>query len=97
MTDPVLATRLGILGGSFDPVHLGHLLAAQDAFEQAKLDRVVLMPAAQAPLKNGPPGASAAQRLSLLRAAIAGDPRFEISTLEMERGGVSFTKAVSRA
>jgi len=90
-------SRLGIFGGSFDPVHLGHLLAAQDALEQADLDEVVFMPTAQAPLKDRAPGIRGDQRLALLQLAIAGDPRFSVSTLELERGGVSYTIDTVRA
>jgi nicotinate-nucleotide adenylyltransferase len=89
--------RIGVFGGSFDPVHLGHLLAAQDACEQMKLDRVIFMPTAQAPLKDRFPGASPEKRLELLRAAITGDRRFEVSLLELERGGVSYTIDTARA
>lgn len=89
--------RFGVFGGSFDPVHLGHLLAAQDACEQMQLDRVVFMPAAQAPLRDDAPRASAARRLALLHAAVAGDARFEVSTLEIDRGGVSYTIDTVRA
>lgn len=85
------------MGGSFDPVHLGHLIAAQDACEAMALDRVILMPAACAPLKDGAPRIDDATRLALLRAAVAGDPRFEVSTLELERGGVSYTIDTARA
>lgn len=91
MTTSAASPRLGILGGSFDPVHLGHLLAAQDAWENAGLDRVVFMPAAQAPLRSAAPQATAEQRLALLRAALEGDDRFALSTLELERGGTSYT------
>jgi nicotinate-nucleotide adenylyltransferase len=90
-------SRLGIFGGSFDPVHLGHLLAAQDALEQVDLDQVIFMPAARAPLKDRGPGATGEQRLALLRAAIAGDERFSVSTLELERSGVSYTIDTVRA
>jgi len=92
----VTSLRLGIFGGSFDPVHLGHLLAAQDALEQADLHQVVFMPTAQAPLKDRAPGIRGDQRLALLRAAIAGDARFAVSTLELERGGVSYTIDTAR-
>lgn len=83
--------KIGFLGGSFDPVHFGHLLAAQDAFEQQKLDRLVLVPAAQAPLKPTEVQSSAEDRLAMLRAAIEWDKRFEISDVELRRGGVSYT------
>lgn len=77
-------------------MHLGHLLAAQDALEQAPLDRVIFMPTAQAPLKGRAPGLDGNHRLDLLRAAIAGDARFEVSTLELERGGTSYTIDTAR-
>jgi len=72
-------------------VHFGHLLAAQDAFEQHKLDRLIFVPAAQAPLKPTDVQSSAEDRLAMLRAAIEWDHRFEISDLELRRGGVSYT------
>jgi nicotinate-nucleotide adenylyltransferase len=83
--------KIGFLGGSFDPVHFGHLLAAQDAYEQHKLDRLILVPAAQAPLKPSDIKSSATDRLAMLRAATEWDHRFEISDLELRRGGVSYT------
>lgn len=83
--------KIGFLGGSFDPVHFGHLLAAQDAFEQHKLDRLVLVPAAQAPLKPNDVQSSSEDRLAMLRAATGWDHRFEISDFELRRGGVSYT------
>jgi nicotinate-nucleotide adenylyltransferase len=83
--------KIGFLGGSFDPVHFGHLLAAQDAYEQYKLDRLIFVPAAQAPLKPAEVQSSAEDRLGMLRAAIEWDRRFEISDVELRRGGVSYT------
>jgi nicotinate-nucleotide adenylyltransferase len=92
--------RLGILGGTFDPPHVGHLLAASDAFEALELDRLLFVPAAQQPLKahlpNGPIAArhdraAAPDRLEMVRLAIASDPRFELSAIEIERGGLSYT------
>lgn len=85
------AVKIGFLGGSFDPVHFGHLLAAQDAFEQHQLDRLILVPAAQAPLKPNDVQSSSQDRLAMLRAAIEWDKRFEISDVELRRGGVSYT------
>jgi nicotinate-nucleotide adenylyltransferase len=87
----VRPVKIGFLGGSFDPVHFGHLLAAQDAYEQYQLDRLIFVPAAQAPLKPNDVQSSAADRLAMLRAAIEWDHRFEISDLELRRGGVSYT------
>lgn len=83
--------KIGFLGGSFDPVHFGHLMAAQDAYEQFKLDRLILVPAAQAPMKPKDVQSTAADRLAMLRAAVEWDRRFEISDLELQRGGVSYT------
>jgi nicotinate-nucleotide adenylyltransferase len=83
--------KIGLLGGSFDPVHFGHLLAAQDAYEQHRLDRLIFVPAAQAPLKPNDVQSSATDRLAMLRSAIEWDRRFEISDVELLRGGVSYT------
>lgn len=83
--------KIGFLGGSFDPVHFGHLLAAQDAYEQYQLDRLILVPAAQAPLKPNDVCSSSDLRLAMLQAAVEWDRRFEISDLELRRGGVSYT------
>ena len=83
--------RLGLLGGSFDPPHIGHLLAAIDAFEGLELDRLVFVPAAVQPLKAGKASASAAQRLEMVRQLVLGDPRFTVDPIETERGGVSFS------
>jgi nicotinate-nucleotide adenylyltransferase len=83
--------KIGFLGGSFDPVHFGHLMAAQDAYEQHALDRLVFVPAAQAPLKPGEVQSTADDRLAMVRAAIAWDRRFEVSDCELRRGGVSYT------
>jgi len=84
--------KIGFLGGSFDPVHFGHLLAAQDARERHGLDRVVFVPAFHAPLRGSDePRAPAPDRLAMLQAAVAGDRRFEVSDFELARGGVSYT------
>ncbi len=83
--------KIGFLGGSFDPVHFGHLLAAQDAFEQHRLDRLIIVPAAQAPMKPNDAQSSAEDRLAMVKAATEWDTRFEVSDFELSRGGVSFT------
>jgi nicotinate-nucleotide adenylyltransferase len=83
--------KIGFLGGSFDPVHFGHLLAAQDVYEQCQLDRLILVPAAQAPLKPQETQSGPADRLAMLRLAIEWDQRFEISDIELNRGGISYT------
>lgn len=72
-------------------MHFGHLLAGQDAYEQHRLDRLIFVPAAQAPLKPNEIQSSPEDRLAMLRAAVDGDPRFEISDLELRRGGMSYT------
>lgn len=83
--------RIGIFGGSFDPVHLGHLIAAESAREQALLDRVVFMPAAQPPHKLDRHLAPAADRLAMLTLATGCNPAFVVSSAELDRGGVSYT------
>lgn len=83
--------RFAIFGGSFDPPHIGHLLAASDAHEQLQLDRVIFVPAANQPLKAGRANAAPAQRLAMVGAMVAGDPRFEVSTVELDRAGLSYT------
>jgi nicotinate-nucleotide adenylyltransferase len=83
--------RIGLLGGSFDPPHNGHLLAAGDAHDALSLDRVVFIPTAVQPLKAGQPSADAQHRLAMVRLLVDGDPRFEVDSLEIERGGLSYT------
>jgi nicotinate-nucleotide adenylyltransferase len=83
--------NIGLFGGSFDPVHLGHLLVAQAACEEAGLDRLFFIPAAQSPFKPDTAPAPAAERLRLLRLALAGKNRCEIDEQELKRGGVSYT------
>jgi len=83
--------KLGIFGGSFDPVHLGHLLAAQAAREELELTRLFFIPAAQSPFKPETRLTPADQRLRLLRLALAGKDWCEIDEQELKRGGVSYT------
>lgn len=83
--------NIGFIGGSFDPIHFGHLCAAQDALEHMELGKVVFVPAAQSPLKNAAARATDEQRLALIRCAIEGFPGFEVSDFEIRRGGVSYT------
>jgi nicotinate-nucleotide adenylyltransferase len=89
--------RVGILGGVFNPPHIGHLVCAQEAHEQLGLDRVVLMPVGQAPHRSvqGDPGGDV--RALMCERAIAGDPRFEVSRVELERTGPSYTLDTLRA
>jgi len=86
-----LHVKIGFLGGSFDPVHFGHLLAAQDAYEQHRLDRLIIVPAAQTPLKPTEAQSTPADRLAMVRAATEWDTRFEVSDFELRRGGMSYT------
>lgn len=83
--------RIGIFGGTFDPPHLGHWLAAVDAAETLALDEVIWVPAAQQPLKAGVSSADAAHRLAMARLTVQGDGRFRVDAVELERGGLSFT------
>lgn len=83
--------KLGVFGGSFDPVHLGHLLVAQAAREELGLDRLLFVPAAQSPFKTGHNLAPSSMRLRLLRLALAGQSWCEIDEQEIQRGQVSYT------
>jgi len=83
--------RIGIYGGSFDPVHLGHLLVAQAAVEELGLGRLFFIPAAQSPFKPEHRPAPAAVRLQLLRLALAGQTHCEVDDQEIRRGGISYT------
>ena len=83
--------RIGIFGGSFDPVHLGHLLVAQAAIEELGLDKLFFILAAQSPFKLNENPAPAPVRLQLLRLALAGKANCEIDEQEIRRGGISYT------
>ena len=89
--------RLGVFGGAFDPPHLGHLVAASEVVGALALDRVVWIPAALHPFKRGRVGAPPELRLEMVRAAIAGDPRFAADGVELEREGPSYTVDTLRA
>jgi len=83
--------RIGILGGTFDPPHVGHLWLAALAAESMSLERVLFMPASQPPHKRQRGMTGAADRLLMTRVAIEGDPAFELTAIEMERPGPSYT------
>lgn len=86
--------RLGVFGGSFDPPHIGHYLAAVDAAERLGLDRMLWVPTAQQPLKAGAQHvASADQRFRMVQAAVSGNSIFEASRIEIDRPGLSYTVA----
>jgi len=83
--------RIGVYGGSFDPVHMGHLIAAECCREQGRLDRVIFVPAAIPPHKQERRLAEAADRVAMLQLAVGGHDAFAVSTIEIDRGGVSYT------
>ena len=83
--------RIGIFGGSFDPIHFGHLILAETCREQARLDEVWFMPAAEPPHKRNALLSPAKDRIEMLRLAIGGHSGLQISTIETDRGGVSYT------
>lgn len=87
----------GLLGGSFDPVHHGHLIAAERAAEVLGLARVLLVPCARQPLKSRGPVAAPADRKAMLELAVAGHPLFALDAEELERPGPSFTVDTLRA
>jgi nicotinate-nucleotide adenylyltransferase len=86
-----LQKNIGILGGCFNPVHLGHLILAQDAAETFELDKVLFVPCACPPHKPLAVLAASADRLAMLEAALAGSARFEICELEVRKGGTSYS------
>jgi nicotinate-nucleotide adenylyltransferase len=83
--------RLGILGGTFNPPHLGHLALARAAMDELGLERVLLIPAREAPHKSSEQDPGAGHRLRMCQLAAQADPRLEVSTLELDRGGPSYT------
>jgi nicotinate-nucleotide adenylyltransferase len=88
--------RLGIFGGTFNPVHLAHLIVAQTLVGEAGIDRVVFIPSATPPHKEEEP-AGAAHRLAMVRLAVADNPSFEVSEEEIHRGGTSYSVDTLRA
>ena len=85
------ARRLGVLGGTFDPIHLGHLIIAEELADALALDHVLFVPSGHPPHKTGLVISPDADRLAMLERAIAGNPRFGISTLDLDRPGPSYT------
>ncbi len=83
--------RIGLLGGSFDPPHTGHLIAASDAYEALALDRLLFVPASVQPLKANRETASAEHRLAMAKLLVGDDDRFQVDAVEIERGGLSYT------
>jgi nicotinate-nucleotide adenylyltransferase len=83
--------KLGVFGGSFDPVHHGHLAIAQAALESVPVDRVLFVPARRSPLKDEAPRAGEADRVAMLELATRDEPRFAVSRIELERPAPSYT------
>jgi nicotinate-nucleotide adenylyltransferase len=83
--------RIGLFGGSFDPVHLGHLLVAEAAREELELTRLFFIPASQSPFKPEQRPSTASERVRLLRLALAGKAWVEVDEQELDRGGLSYT------
>lgn len=89
--------RLGVFGGSFNPIHFGHLLIADEVCERLALDRVLFIPAGVPPHKPGDELAPARDRFEMTRLAVRAHPRFEVSDLELVRHGPSYTVDTLRA
>jgi nicotinate-nucleotide adenylyltransferase len=83
--------RTGVFGGSFDPVHNAHLAIAERAISAGKLDKLLFMPVHSQPFKLGANISEGARRMKMLRLAICGDERFDVTDIELSRGGVSYT------
>lgn len=89
MTTP--QARVGVLGGTFDPIHHGHLAAASEVCAALGLDQVLLVPTNRQPFKEGFDSASPEHRLEMCRLAVSGDERFAVSEVDLERGGITYT------
>lgn len=87
---------IGLFGGTFDPIHIGHLILARDAREQLGLECVIFLPALISPHKLARPPAPAGARLGMLEAALAGEEGFAIDTRELHRGGPSYAIDTAR-
>ncbi len=83
--------RVGIFGGTFDPVHMGHLLMAEEAVERLRLDRLIFLPAGRPAHKRDRSITPVEHRLAMLRLAARGNPRFAVSRLEADHDGVTYT------
>ena len=83
--------KLGIFGGSFNPPHVGHLIVAESVRDQLQFDRIIFIPSANPPNKHDRTMAPAADRLQMTRLAVEGNTHFEVSDIETQRGGISYT------
>lgn len=86
-----LSKKVGIMGGSFDPIHIGHLMIAESAYEQFDLERILFIPTGNPPHKDISIYSTSKQRLEMVSLAIQDNHHFQLSTLEMEREGVIYT------
>lgn len=86
-----MGMKVGLMGGTFDPIHIGHLVAAECAAETAGLDEVWFMPTNVPPHKDRAPGATPKQRLEMVRLATDGHPKFRTSDIELAKGGISYS------
>jgi nicotinate-nucleotide adenylyltransferase len=93
----VTARRIGILGGTFDPIHVGHLVVAEDCWYQLGLSEVLFVPAGAPPHKRGRPVSAAADRVAMVALAIADNPHFRLSRVDVDRPGVSYTVDMVRS
>jgi nicotinate-nucleotide adenylyltransferase len=87
----VSSERIGVLGGTFDPIHLGHMVVASEVCAALALDRVILVPVHQQPFKDSMGHATPEQRLAMCRLAVEGDDRLEVSDVDIARGGLTYT------
>jgi nicotinate-nucleotide adenylyltransferase len=88
---------IGVFGGTFNPIHVGHLRAAEEVAEALELEKVLFVPSSDPPHKDKRALAPAALRLEWVRAAVEDNPRFEVEALEVERGGLSYSVDTLRA
>lgn len=95
--DPARTYRLGIMGGTFDPIHMGHLVCAEQARDALELDGVIFMPAGNPVFKKHIEVSDAHHRVAMCRAAIEDNPAFDVSTLEVDRAGDTYTVEIGRA
>jgi nicotinate-nucleotide adenylyltransferase len=86
-----MSERIGLYGGSFDPIHFGHLISARSVAERLDLSRVILIPSARPPHKQGAEVTEPRHRLAMARVAVKDDPLFEVSDVELRRAGPSYT------
>src|ERR1700694_4486847 len=86
-----MTARIAVFGGTFDPIHVGHLAAVQDAADTLSFDRVLFVPNSRPPHKTQAPVTAAEHRVAMVRLSLEDNPRFELSMVEFEREGPSYT------